>query len=473
LQSLYDAICDVAPLAEVAYVGNRLQVDRVSQASSIVAYGVEDTCTYPERFKDAAVVAFIVEDEEEYVQKMIEILRNKKGSRAGMANVFLVGQPLNIDYGKLTAKISSIMEVGADDVVVVPSDSSQLKRVISVSLAKAKTCKDQTDRLRRKLAASRTQCQHLFWDVAHEVLDGMPQLREGLHEAHEKSVGNIQFIRRAGTGSSSDVYLCRNASKEKTCVAKVFNKQEIKSIDMLCEIVLEHDILRKLKHPNIIEAINLVHGPQNMYLFTEWVGASNLFQTINSASEQGLFWTQAKDLMLDIFAAAAYMHDMKVAHCDLKPENIVVSSEGNAKLIDFGEAVAVDKDIPGLKNPKGTFPFMAREIMLCSKTWDPIAADLWALGVIQIEMCCGNHSFTQILGWKHSLTSLLEIQNCADELLIAFENQSKEALLDRVVERCRSELPRFARAFLSGLLEICPENRLAAKTVLAILEDNR
>jgi serine/threonine protein kinase len=298
----------------------------------------------------------------------------------------------------------------------------------------------------------------------------MPEVRDNLVEVYGQSIGNIDILRKLGRGASSDVFLCRNGSKEKTCAVKVFKKSEIKTYDKLSQIVCEHEILRKLKHPNIAEGINFVHGLKNMYLFMEFVGTSNLFQMIRSAGEQGVSWPKAKELFLHIFRGADYMHGMEIAHCDLKPENIVISADGCAKLIDFGQAITLD-DIPPLTNPRGTMPFMSPEMLYVSKTLDPIATDLWSLGVIMVEVLCGNHVFSDILGWRRNMKNLAEFRQCADELMIRFASESKDGLLQGIVFLCNSNPAPCVRPMLSGLLELSPASRLSAKHMVEYLEE--
>jgi serine/threonine protein kinase len=361
------------------------------------------------------------------------------------------------------------MDAGANDVDVVPRETSQLQCVLTVSLAKAEVHREQIELFQEKLANSRRQCHNLFWQISHEVVKGMPEVRENLEEVYGERIGNISILEKVGRGASGEVFLCRNKAKGKDCAVKVFRKSSIRTWEKLSQVVTEYEYLRKLKHPNIAEGINLVQGLRNIYLFVEMVGSFNLFQMIKDAGEQGLSWPKARGVLVDISEGVAYMHGMKIAHCDLKPENIAISSSGCAKLIDFGQAVSLD-DVPELENQRGTMPFMAPEIMRLSKTWDPVAADVWSLGVIVVEVLCGNHIFARILGWTRNMGSREEFQHCVDELSVRFRQESKDGLMQGILELSRSQPPPSLNRTLAGLLELSQASRWSAKQAVDSLK---
>mmetsp|Transcript_51786 Transcript_51786/g.80896 ORF Transcript_51786/g.80896 Transcript_51786/m.80896 type:complete len:591 (+) Transcript_51786:45-1817(+) len=468
VSDLHGTIRDVSATTEVAYVCSREQSDKVSMLGTSRFFSDEDSYEFPEVLIRAAATIFIVEDSEACVDRANAILKNESGSMTGAISVLLMRAGASAGDDNVVEAISSLMEAGADDVTILPENSVDWKSTISVSLSKAAFSRRQREHLKRKIAASRSQCQRLFWQVAHEIVEGMPQVRENCCEVYGKSIGNIDIISKVGQGAFCEVYQCRNA-QDKKCVVKIFKKHEVSSLERLGQLLTEHELLRRLTHPNIVRGINLVHGNQNMYLFMEMVGTTNLFQLIKSQAGEGVPWPNAKEVLLHIFRGGAYMHDMNIAHCDLKPENIVISAEGCAKLIDFGEAIDVGDGIQELKRPRGTMPFMAPEILLPSRTWDPILTDLWSFGVILVEVLCGNHSFAHTMKWKRNPSSLSDFEKCADELSIVFGKDSKDAVFDAFVDHCRP--PPIVRPMLVGLLELVPTNRMLAKDVVTILEN--
>jgi tRNA A-37 threonylcarbamoyl transferase component Bud32 len=473
VSDLYAAIREVSATAEVAYVCTEEQarmVEPTSALSSVIVFSGEDKPEFPEQLTRAAASIFIVDFSRECVDRAVEILKNESGSMAGAVSVLLMGVEA-ADYRHLVAKISDLMDAGANDVDVLPKESSQLQCLLTVSLAKAEVHRQQIDHFEDKIASARRQCHNLFWQMSHEVVQGMPEMRENLEEVYGERVGNINILRKVGRGASSEVFLCRNTAKGKDCAVKVFKKSSIRTWEKLSSVVTEYEYLRKLKHPNIAEGINLVQGLRNIYLFVEMVGTMNLFHLIKSSGEEGLSWPRARGVLVDVFDGTAYMHGQGIAHCDLKPENIAMSPSGCAKIIDFGQAVTLE-DAPELENPRGTMPFMAPEMMRLSKTWDPAAADVWSLGVIMVEVLCGNHIFARILGWGRDVGSREEFKHCADELSVRFCQESKDGLIQGILQISKSQPPPCLSHTLACFLEVSPASRWSAKQAVDSLKEN-
>jgi len=140
------------------------------------------------------------------------------------------------------------------------------------------------------------------------------------------------------------------------------------------------------------------------------------------------------------------------------------------KLVDFGQAVDVTDEIPNLQNPRGTMPFIPPEVMCLSSEWDPIACDMWQVGVILFEMLCGNDSFVHFMDWRgKDLMSLDQLQQCAEELAAHFDESTKASTLTKVSSLCRESLPASAMELLTCMLELKPKRRLHAKDVESIL----
>ncbi|KAJ1483121.1 kinase-like domain-containing protein, partial [Baffinella frigidus] len=108
---------------------------------------------------------------------------------------------------------------------------------------------------------------------------------------------------------------------------------------------------------------------------------------------------QASDHVLQVVQGLLHMHRMRVSHCDIKPENMLISSEGNCKsvmLCDLGTCHTVDYQVPktpcirGLLYSVGT-GYLAPEIVRKQECTE--AVDMWALGVVTYIMLCGSNPF--------------------------------------------------------------------------------
>jgi len=146
----------------------------------------------------------------------------------------------------------------------------------------------------------------------------------------------------------------------------------------------EIDIMKKLKHPNIISLENVFDEGDNLYLVIELATGGELFDQIiakGSYSEK-----DAAVIVRQILDAVSYMHSHGIAHRDLKPENLLVTGDGVIKISDFG----LSKDFgsgENLKTSCGTPDYVAPEV-LKGAPYDS-AVDIWSIGVINYILLCG------------------------------------------------------------------------------------
>ena len=138
-----------------------------------------------------------------------------------------------------------------------------------------------------------------------------------------------------GQGAFGKVFKTYNKhNKELQVAIKVLSKSKLK--DHLEAIKDEVDILTKLDHPNIVKYYETYIDERYIYLVMEYIGGGELFDKI-AQSENQTFTEEASQIyMRKLFSACNHMHAQGVVHRDIKPENIMMTQEGELKLIDFG-----------------------------------------------------------------------------------------------------------------------------------------
>jgi len=450
------------PQAKIVYVGS----SKATMPPDVFNLGNAKPTEFPSELADTSHLFILAEDAEETVCVADQLLRSRSPAEGGIVVVALTGTTSVVDYAVVMANVSSLMRSGAHDVFNIPADAQQLHLAIAMSIAKAETTREHVAYLERKLCACRKQCDNLFWRIADEIVQDFPAVRLQLRERKGKSVGDINLDRKVGEGRSGTVHLWQDLVKGKNGAVKVLEKEKIKSVDEVVQIANEYFLMRRLNHRNVVGSTDFVHGPKNLYIFMEMAGTNNLFSIIRC--EEGLPRVHIEELFLQIASGLAHCHEKKVAHCDLKPENIVISDSGCAKIVDFGEAVDLSQEIVPLRTPKGTMPFMSPEILYVSASWIPSAADVWALGVVLLEMMCGVGAFVDLVGWQKE--ALGATKEHADHLVAIFgeavSNGDCGTTLLRIAEACqKSQSPAF-RQLLSGMFELEPEKRLRAQSVI-------
>lgn len=150
----------------------------------------------------------------------------------------------------------------------------------------------------------------------------------------------------------------------------------------------EIEILASLHHPNILRFIDAYEDSHTFYVVTELCTGGDLFDAIT----RGLSEQNAKQVIRQLLEALAFCHEKKIAHCDVKPENIVLSEPWdkqkdfpNIKLIDFGLAQYFPQH-GYFTNTQGSLDYMAPEVLIGQYDHK---ADSWAAGVTLFTMLIG------------------------------------------------------------------------------------
>ncbi|XP_029430980.1 death-associated protein kinase 2 isoform X2 [Rhinatrema bivittatum] len=158
------------------------------------------------------------------------------------------------------------------------------------------------------------------------------------------------------------------------------------------EIEREVNILQQLQHSNIITLHDVYENRTDVVLILELVSGGELFDFL--AQKESLSEEEATRFIKQILDGVNYLHSKKIAHFDLKPENIMLLDKNlpipHIKLIDFGLAHKIEEGVE-FKNIFGTPEFVAPEIV----NYEPLglAADMWSIGVITYILLSGASPF--------------------------------------------------------------------------------
>uniref|UniRef100_A0AAY4DLL4 non-specific serine/threonine protein kinase n=1 Tax=Denticeps clupeoides TaxID=299321 RepID=A0AAY4DLL4_9TELE len=198
-----------------------------------------------------------------------------------------------------------------------------------------------------------------------------------------------------GSGQFAVVKRCKEKSTGMEYAAKFIKKRQSRASRRGVrreEIEREVDILRDLQHPNIISLHDVYENRTDVILILELVSGGELFDFL--AQKESLSEEEATEFIKQILDGVQYLHSKKIAHFDLKPENIMLLDSNvllpKIKLIDFGLAHKIDDDVE-FKNIFGTPEFVAPEIV----NYEPLGleADMWSIGVITYILLSGASPF--------------------------------------------------------------------------------
>uniref|UniRef100_A0AAR2JYI3 non-specific serine/threonine protein kinase n=1 Tax=Pygocentrus nattereri TaxID=42514 RepID=A0AAR2JYI3_PYGNA len=194
-------------------------------------------------------------------------------------------------------------------------------------------------------------------------------------------------VAELGRGRFAVVKRCDQKGSKRTAAVKLVNKKLMKRD----QVTQELSILKRLQHPHIVCLQDTFETPSSYALVLEMADQGRLLDYIvswgNLTEEKVAFYLR------DILEALHYLHNCRIAHLDVKPENLLVdqsSSQPMVKLTDFGDAVQLNSAHyvhPLLGSPE----FAAPELVL----GDPVSltSDLWSLGVVTYVILSGASPF--------------------------------------------------------------------------------
>jgi predicted ATPase len=203
----------------------------------------------------------------------------------------------------------------------------------------------------------------------------------------------------------------------------------------------EFQTLGSLRHPRIISVLDYGFDAVNSPYFT--MSLLEDAHTIKDAAIGQPLSTKV-ELVIQLLQALAYLHRRGIVHRDLKPDNVLVTPDGEVRVLDFGLAIARTQ-APGEDSLAGTLDYIAPEVLRGGPASE--AADLYAVGVISYEIFVGQRLF--------------ELSNRREWL--------QDVLTKPVLVDSPEVKPEIAK-ILERLLEKAPENRYAdAYQVIAAL----
>ncbi len=196
-----------------------------------------------------------------------------------------------------------------------------------------------------------------------------------------------------GSGAFKSVYKARNEGEvaPEPVVALGFPHQQDE--DGIAELAKEYAVVSRLVHPNILRVYALQRESDVSFLVMEYIDGADLRCRLR---ERGCL---PQDLALRyvglLCEALAYAHDAHVLHRDVKPDNVLLTSDNTPKLLDFGVARLLARTSQKASTNVGTVEYMAPEQMQGAAGTN---ADLWALGVMFYELLTGGRPFTGEVG---------------------------------------------------------------------------
>jgi serine/threonine-protein kinase len=256
--------------------------------------------------------------------------------------------------------------------------------------------------------------------------------------------GRYRLLGRLGSGGMADVWCAEDSLLNRRVALKFLHPRFAQDEQFVERFRREASAAAGLQHPNVVGVFDrgIVDGAH--YIAMEYVEGASLKDLI----ERGLSVPEAVEIVRQVLAGVKYAHEHGIVHRDLKPQNVLVDSEGRARVTDLGIARAGASEITPTGSVLGTAPYQSPE----QAQGLPVtaASDIYSVGVMLYEELTGRVPFDADSPVTVALKQVSERPRPPSEL-----NPAVSRALDGVVLRALAKDPanRFASAdeFLQAL----------------------
>lgn len=202
-----------------------------------------------------------------------------------------------------------------------------------------------------------------------------------------------QVVSLLGSGGFSDVYLAEDTKSLQQVALKVLKPNGAADADSL---LAEANVLADLEHPNIAHAYDSGRVDGMAYIAMRFVDGKTLAETIKEqqqSKENPLRVEQAVRWTMEICDALQFAHQQGLTHRDIKPHNVLIDSNQNAVVADFGFALREADQEQHFGDRSGTPYYRSPEQVRGEADWLDGRSDVWSVGVVLYEMLAGQRPF--------------------------------------------------------------------------------
>ncbi|OQO07201.1 hypothetical protein B0A48_07771 [Cryoendolithus antarcticus] len=221
-----------------------------------------------------------------------------------------------------------------------------------------------------------------------EALRNGPEATKAPSPHFSARLSQYTMIKTLGEGSFGKVKLAIHQSSGQQVALKIISRRKLVTRDMAGRIEREIQYLQLLRHPHIIKLFTVITTPGEIVMVLEYAGGE-LFDYIVQHGKMAE--EKARKFFQQIVCAVEYCHRHKIVHRDLKPENLLLDSDLNVKIADFGLSnIMTDGNF--LKTSCGSPNYAAPEV-ISGKLYAGPEVDVWSCGVILYVLLCGRLPF--------------------------------------------------------------------------------
>ncbi|MEM7110901.1 MAG: protein kinase [Chloroflexota bacterium] len=250
--------------------------------------------------------------------------------------------------------------------------------------------------------------------------------------------GRYRLLKRIGSGGMSIVYQAQDMSLGRMVAVKMLHESLTGDEGFLRRFQREAHAAANLSHPNIVTVHDIGQDGFKHYIVMEFVDGRTLKQIIRAYKKQGKIMPvgEALQLAIQICSGIGYAHRSNLVHCDVKPQNILVTPDNRIKVADFGIAQALS-EATSYEQPSrvwGTPQYFSPEQAQGHPSTP--ASDVYAIGIVLYEMLTSRLPFRAD---SHTALALKHIQETPPP--ITHFNPAVPPQLEQIVNKILAKEP--------------------------------
>ncbi|KAI9473207.1 serine/threonine protein kinase 15, partial [Coemansia mojavensis] len=210
------------------------------------------------------------------------------------------------------------------------------------------------------------------------------------------SIEDFDFVKPISRGAFGRVYLTRKKATRDLFAIKVMRKKDMINKNMVTQALAERRALSLLSTDWVVQLYYAFHSSKHLFLVMEYLVGGDLAGLLRVWGVMDE--DSARFYIGEIACAIDYLHRNSIVHRDIKPDNVILASDGHIKLTDFGLSQVAVRGAGGRAHMRkssrgflGTPDYLAPELLLGAG--NGLAVDWWALGVCLFEFICGYPPF--------------------------------------------------------------------------------
>ena len=241
-----------------------------------------------------------------------------------------------------------------------------------------------------------------------------------------------KIIKKIASGGMADVFLGVDLKLDRKVAIKILSASNARDKNFVARFKGEAQILAGLNHPNIVQVYDWGEFNSSYFICMEYIEGENLKEIIEKKG--AIPPDVVVDYAIQISGALHMAHKNNLIHRDIKPQNILITSEGRVKVTDFGIAKSMNTDLTRTLNIMGTVhyisPEQAKGEVLDHRT------DIYSLGIVLYEMLTADVPFRGESSIDISLKHISEIPLKPSELI-----ENIPVRLEKIIMHCLEKNP--------------------------------